>query len=137
MNECSKFNIQWHFIPPTSPHFGGLWESGIKSTKAHLLKIIGNTKLTFEEMNTVLVQIEATLNSRPLYPMSADPNDLSPLTPAHFLVNKSLVTVPDPNVLDIQVNRLSRYQLLQQIHQSFWKRWSKDYLTCFLVVAKS
>lgn len=129
LNECSQNNIEWHFIPPTSPHFGGLWESGVKSTKSHLLKVIGDVKLTYEELNTILIQVEATLNSRPMYPMSSDPNDLSPLTPAHFLVNKSLVTVPDPNVLDIPINKLSRYQLLQQINQSFWKRWSNDYLS--------
>lgn len=61
-----KFSTKWHFIPPASPHFGGLWEAGVKSTKTHLTKIIGNSSLTFEELSTLLVQIEAILNSRPL-----------------------------------------------------------------------
>ncbi|XP_026726618.1 uncharacterized protein LOC113493036 [Trichoplusia ni] len=57
---------EWHFIPPHAPNFGGLWEAGIKSTKHHLKRVIGNSTLTYEEMATVLAQIEACLNSRPL-----------------------------------------------------------------------
>lgn len=127
---CASEKITWHFIPPHSPNFGGLWESNIKCIKQLLYRVIGQTVLTFEEYYTLLVQIEATLNSRPLYPMSSDPNDLSPLTPAHLLIGQSLVTPPDPLFEDdVKINRLSRFQLLQQLNQSFWKRWSGSYLT--------
>lgn len=78
--------IKFSFIPPHSPHFGGLWEAGVKSCKHHLLRVVGDSHLTYEEFNTVLTQIEAVLNSRPLTPMSADPCDFLPLSPAHFLV---------------------------------------------------
>ncbi|GJQ88544.1 hypothetical protein Trydic_g3631 [Trypoxylus dichotomus] len=50
--------IRWHFIPPRSPHFGGLWEAAVKSVKTHLTKIIGNASLNYEEMSSLLVQIE-------------------------------------------------------------------------------
>ena len=79
-------NITWHFSPPRAPHFGGLWESAVKAVKTHLKRIIGETILNFEEMYTLLSQIEAVLNSRPLSPLSNDPNDLQPLTPGHFLI---------------------------------------------------
>lgn len=59
-------STNWHWIPPHSPNFGGLWEAGVKSTKHHLRRVIGNSTLTFEEMATVLAQIEACLNSRPM-----------------------------------------------------------------------
>ncbi|XP_066590622.1 uncharacterized protein [Prorops nasuta] len=49
----------WSFIPPNSPHFGGLRESGVKATKHHLLRVIGEHKLTFEEFSTALSEIEA------------------------------------------------------------------------------
>ncbi|XP_030765048.1 uncharacterized protein LOC115889242 [Sitophilus oryzae] len=76
--------ISWHFNPPSAPHFGGLWEAGIKSVKTHIKRVIGDQLLTYEEFYTLMVQIEAVLNSRPLCPQSSDPNDLSVLTPGHF-----------------------------------------------------
>lgn len=74
----------WHFIPASSPHFGGLWEAGVKSFKHHLRRILNNTTLTYEEFYTLLTQIEASLNSRPLCPISSDPNDIDALTAGHF-----------------------------------------------------
>lgn len=120
--------IQWHFIPPQSPNFGGLWEAGVKSVKTHLIRIIGAQLLTYEEFLTLLCQIEAVLNSRPLSPLSSDPNDLLVLTPGHFLTLEPLSSVPDASLADIKLNRLSRWQLLQRLHQDFWRRWHSEYL---------
>lgn len=119
--------LTWHFIPPNSPHFGGLWEAAVKSVKQHLRRIIANASLGFEELYTLLVQIESILNSRPLTPMSRDPNDLSYLTPAHFLIGDLLTTVPEPRLTEIQVNRLSRWQHIEMLRQQFWKRWHTEY----------
>ncbi|XP_029164173.1 uncharacterized protein LOC114935495 [Nylanderia fulva] len=82
--------IRWHFNPPAAPHFGGLWEAAVKSTKFHLRRVIGDTTLTFEELNTLLTQIEACLNSRPLQALSDDPDDTSALTPGHFIIGASI-----------------------------------------------
>lgn len=120
--------VQWHFIPANSPHFGGLWEAGVKSSKYHLKRVAGNARFTFEEMTTLLVQIESILNSRPLYPLSNDPNDLLPLTPAHFLVGKPLIDMPDPDLRHVPENRLSVYQKIQQVKKHFWAKWSKEYV---------
>ncbi|XP_062704069.1 uncharacterized protein LOC115264003 [Aedes albopictus] len=123
---CAVKGICWHFIPPRSPHFGGIWEAGVKSMKHHLKRVVGETKLTFEELTTFLAQAEAVLNSRPLIPVSDDPNDLSVLTPFHFLIGRSGLTVPEPSYKD--VGRLSRWQHIQSMQQHFWTRWSKEYL---------
>jgi hypothetical protein len=120
--------IVWDFNPPSAPHFGGLWEAGVKSVKTHLRRVVGSQILTFEELNTVLVQIEAVLNSRPLCPLSPDPNDLTALTPGHFLTLAPLTCFPEPNLEHVKLNRLSRWQLLQRMHQSFWDRWHREYL---------
>lgn len=79
---CSSYNIEWRFIPEHGPNFGGLWEAAVKSTKSHLRRILGDVKLTFEEFNTVLAQVEACLNSRPLvYSNSPDDDSIEMLTP--------------------------------------------------------
>ena len=86
---CSRQRIQWRFIPEHAPHFGGLWESAVRSMKTHLKKVIGTVKLNFEELTTILAQIEACLNSRPLAPMTtADGEEVEALTPGHFLIGK-------------------------------------------------
>ncbi|XP_062704276.1 uncharacterized protein LOC134286644 [Aedes albopictus] len=90
---CATKGITWHFIPPRSPHFGGIWEAGVKSLKYHMKRIIGETRLTTEEMNTFLAQTEAILNSRPLSAMSEDPSDMGILTPSHFLIGRSAVAI--------------------------------------------
>lgn len=81
----SDQGVQWHFIPLSAPHFGGLWKAAVKSTKTHLSKINRMGLLTFEEMNTLLCRVEAVFNSRPICPMSDDPSDFDALTPGHFL----------------------------------------------------
>lgn len=83
-NAAASDTIEWKFNPPFAPHFGGLWEAGIKSVKTHLYRVIGSQIPTFEEMYTVLTQIESLLNSRPLCVISSDPNDLTALTLGHF-----------------------------------------------------
>jgi hypothetical protein len=61
----------WKFIPPHGPHFGGLWEAAVKSMKYHLRRTLGDHISTYEELCTLLAEIEACVNSRPLgaYPM--------------------------------------------------------------------
>lgn len=125
--KLSNEGISWKFIVPHSPHLGGLWEAGIKSMKFHIKRVIGLSKFTFDEFYTVLVQIEAILNSRPLYASSNDPNDLNPITPSHFLIGRNLTSTADPN-LYIPEKRMSKYQFLQHIRRGFWSRWSKEYL---------
>lgn len=120
--------ISWKLHPPSAPHFSGLAEAGIKSVKVHLLRVIGEQVLSYEEFYTVLVQIEAMLNSRPLCPLSSDPHDLAVLTPGHFLILEPLSSVPDPDLTHLPLNRLSRWQLLQRLQQDFWRRWHQEYL---------
>lgn len=120
--------IAWHFNPPAAPHFGGLWEAGVKSVKSHLKRVVGLQCLTYEELLTVLTQIEAVLNSRPLCPMSDNPNDVSVLTPGHFLTLEPLNAPPEPDLTPLNVGRLNRWQLVQRLQQEFWRRWHTEYL---------
>lgn len=114
--------IGWSFIPPRSPHFGGLWEAGVKSTKFHLKRILGKTHLDFENYATALCQIEAILNSRPMYPLSDDPNDHDPLTPRHFLLGGPLTALVENDLSSMVTHSLNMCQRLQQMVQQFWTR---------------
>ncbi|XP_037959088.1 uncharacterized protein LOC119688482 [Teleopsis dalmanni] len=76
--------FEFKFIPPRAPHFGGLWEASVKSLKTLLLKNLAQSSLTYEELQTVIIEAEAILNSRPIIPLSDDPNDCEALTPAHL-----------------------------------------------------
>lgn len=130
LSEGMNFDgMTWKFIPAYSPHFGGLWEAGVKSAKYHLLRVTNGTILTFEELLTLVVQVESVLNSRPMSALSSDPNDLSPLTPGHFLIGRPLTAIVDEDLADIRMSRLSRFQHIQQMLQHFWARWSKVFIT--------
>ncbi|XP_026480148.1 uncharacterized protein LOC113386588 [Ctenocephalides felis] len=118
-------DIEWKFNPPFAPHFGGIWEANIKSVKTHLFKVIGLQILSYEEFNTVLNQIEALLNSRPLCWLSNDPSDPQPLTPAHFLMQEPLSDLP----VDYENLNLTKRKQLLDIVASYWKRWNVEYLT--------
>lgn len=114
-NATSQQGIQWRFIPPRAPNFGGLWEAAVKSAKTSLVRVLGQRHLSFEDMATVLTQIEAAMNSRPLTPLSEDPDEVDVLTPGHFLTGSSLLAIPDPDYTDVPTNRLQHYQQLQQL----------------------
>lgn len=122
INETAVEGIIWHFIPPHAPNFGDLWEAAVRSTKWHSHRIAADSSLTFEEACTFLAQIEAILNSRPLTPLSADPEHYSYLTPGHFLIGRALVSYPEPNLQERPENRLSRWQRIEQMRQQFWKQ---------------
>jgi len=125
----SRPHCKWNFNPPSAPHFGGLWEAAVRSTKRLLVRTMSTHVFTYEEFSTVLIRIEAVLNSRPLTPASTDPHDLECLTPGHFLIGQPLLAVPPRSNPDATRNLTNRWKLLDQCHQAFWKRWSTEYLT--------
>ena len=127
---CSIDNIRWQFIPERAPHFGGLWEAAVKAMKFHLRRVVGDYKLTFEELSTVLTQVEACLNSRPLTPLpNSEEASLAILTPGHFLIGQSLEALPDPARTYSSVSLLKRWHLAQLLTRHFWQRSSTEYLT--------
>ncbi|GBM57060.1 hypothetical protein AVEN_157026-1 [Araneus ventricosus] len=96
--------------------------------KRVLLKVTKSTVLTFEKLTTLVTRIEAVLYSRPLCPLSADPADLQPLTPGHFLVGAPLLSILEPSDSLTNISLFSRWSLIQSLRFRFWKRWSNEYL---------
>ncbi|GFY27556.1 uncharacterized protein TNCV_910071 [Trichonephila clavipes] len=127
-NYLAAEGIEWKFIPARSPNFGGLWEAAIKSCKYHLKRVVNGINLTYEELLTVTVQIEGILNSRPLCPLSNNDDDFQVLTPAHFLINRSLNSLEEPNLTKCKESNLKKWQKITKIVQLMWKFWSRNYL---------
>ncbi|KAH8360781.1 hypothetical protein KR084_011481, partial [Drosophila pseudotakahashii] len=112
--------------------FGGLWEAAVKSAKHLFIKAVGNALLKEDEVQTVLVEVEAVLNSRSLVADSNSPNDGEAITSAHFLVGTTLATLPPvqlPPSMKDKLSCLKRWQFVSAIKQRFWRDWSRDYLT--------
>ena len=139
-NAISQFytsqRIVWKFIPERSPHFGGLWESCVKSMKYHLKCILSGVKLTFEEYTTVLAQVEACLNSRPLIALSCNDDGCDALTPDHFLIGWPLEVLPYPAFSYHDVSLLCHWHLCQYLLRHISWRWSTDYLSSLRKYAK-
>ncbi|CAK1582349.1 unnamed protein product [Parnassius mnemosyne] len=134
-SEIAQQGIEFIFTPAYSPHFNSLAEVAVKSCKHHLKRLLKLTHFTFEEIVTCLTHIEAVLNSRPLTPLSSDPNDFSALTPSHFLIGRPLLSVPHSQVTDANITRLDRWRRIQYIRQHFWSRFHNEYIS--LLRAKS
>ncbi|GFX16737.1 integrase catalytic domain-containing protein [Trichonephila clavipes] len=125
----SAEGIEWKFIPPRAPSFGGLWEASVKSIKYHLKRVVSGSNLTYEEFLTVCIQIEGILNSRPLCPLSSNSDDLNALTPAHFLIGRSMTSVVEPNLIELKENALKKWQRITRLVQLIWNKWHRCYLS--------
>jgi hypothetical protein len=78
--------VKWHWNPPVGPHFGGVFESMIKSAKRAIAAILGNAEVNDEKLQKGITSVESLMNSRPLTKPSDDPNDETVFTPNHFLI---------------------------------------------------
>ncbi len=127
----STHDVKWKFIPPRAPHMGGLWEAGVRCMKTLLKKIVKPHPLRVDEFYTILTEVEATLNSRPLAPLHVDghPEDIV-LTPGHFLIQRPLKAPPLPQELSktTTTSHLRRWTLVQHLNQTLWDRWLHTYL---------
>ena len=124
-----QYCIEWKFNPPSTPHFGGIFEAMIKSAKKAIKAILGDADVFDEELHTAICGAERLLHSRPITFVSSDPNDLSPLTPNHFLVGQVGGKFA-PEALDREevFNPWKRWHRVQQLLGQFWKRWRKEFL---------
>ena len=128
-----KQKIEWRFNLEKAPWWGGFFERMIKSTKRCLKKTLGKARLTYEELCTVLAEVECILNSRPLTYMYPDELE-EPLTPSHLISGRRMLSLPDTNTRGMvnptstqeTVSRRARY--LQTLMNHFWYQWRRDYL---------
>lgn len=130
VDSIAKRGTQWIFMTPGVPHQGGIYKAAVKSMKHHLKRIVGTRILKHRQFRTLLCNIKAVLNSRPLTPLTDDPDDLQALTPGHFLGNGLLVVSPPFNHMndeDLEGRKL--WIERQKMLTHFWQRWQNEYLT--------
>ncbi|UYV69517.1 hypothetical protein LAZ67_6003885 [Cordylochernes scorpioides] len=119
-------NITWKFIPPGAPWGGGWWERLIGMMKQLLFRILGQTSLGYEELSTVMCDVESLMNTRPLTYLTEESEDLAPLTPSLFLHEVREVGVPDLDLIDNQT--LSRkYQYIKRVREDLRERFRIEY----------
>lgn len=127
---------KWQFITPSAPHEGGIWEAAVKSMKHHLKRVMGPQKYSLMGITTLLASVEACLNSRPLCALSEDAEDYEALSPAHFIIRRSL-RLPLHEKSGYKADSLKRlYKAIQVQTQSFWEQWSEDYLQSLMQLPK-
>ena len=122
--------VEWRFNPPLTPHFGGVFEALIKSTKRALTAVLSKTSLTDEELHSAFVSAEGFLNKRPLTTVSPDPEDLRPLTPNHFLIGhfNSISTVEPESDGVKRVNLQRSWKKVLALSKAVWDRWLLEYV---------
>lgn len=123
----TSLGVDWDLNIPLAPWHGGFFERMVKSSKELLRKALLNNRLTFEEMQTVLAEVEQILNNRPL--TYAYPNDLECcLTPNHLLFGRNLpYTSNEKSPIDLHFDEASADRVTTTI-QHFWERWRKEYV---------
>ncbi|KAJ8873435.1 hypothetical protein PR048_024252 [Dryococelus australis] len=112
--------IQWRFNPLTATWWGGWWERLVQIVKELLRHTLGKASLSYEEVLSVLCDVAAAINPRPLTYVSDDPEDLIPLTPAMFIQDLQMVGVGDLDSLDL-FNLFNRYRYLERLHNILGK----------------
>lgn len=122
---------EWIFNPPSASHMGGIWERQIRTTRKVLTVLLHEhgTRLDDESFRTLLCEVQAIINSRPLTFASSDPDDFNPLSPSNILTMKTSVILPPPGVFqraDVYLRR--RWRRVQYLANLFWTRWKREYL---------
>ena len=119
--------IKWSFNPPAASHMGGVWERLIRSVRRSFNAVVRGTTLDDYELQTVMCEIEAVVNNRPITKVSDDKNDEEPLTPSHLLSLGSTGTLP-PVIGENGDQYRRRWKFIQHLVDRFWRRWSREYL---------
>ena len=127
--ELVTLGIKWKFIIEASPWWGGFWERLIRSMKRSLNRVVFRASLNYEELLTVVIQIEGIMNSRPLTYINADVEEI--LTPGHLIMGKRLLDQNEDDFEDIisdKLNLTKRAKYMKAINDHYWSRWQKEYL---------
>ena len=124
--------IQWQFYVNYCPWWGGFIERMVQTVKKSLRKVVGEARLSYVEFNTILLEIEALINARPITWDYDDPNEPGPISPSDLLYGRSFRQFPPLH--EVKVDGLlpqmcrGRVRYLEKLKTHWWDRWRKEYL---------
>ena len=133
----SHIKVEWSLNLAKAPWWSGIFERLIRSMKRCLRKVVGQAKLSYDELLTAIAEIESIINSQPLSYVA--PDDLEePLTPSHLLVGRRILNLPDnlsyqggvqdPDFELTHVDLTRQVKHLNNSLNQFWRRWRHEYL---------
>lgn len=121
--------VKFKVNPPSASHMGGVWERMIRTARnvlQGLLRTHGG-RLNTSSLRTLLYEVMAIMNSRPL---SAVTEEDMPLTPNMLLTMKSDVVIPPPGeYAEADIYARKRWRAVQYLANTFWNRWKNEYLS--------
>ena len=131
-NFATEHGCKWEFNPPHASHFGGVWERQIGTIRRVLDAMfaeLGKTQLTHELLVTLMAEVVAIVNARPISALPSDTDDPQPLSPAMLLTMKTCPAGPPPGqFLRADVYARRRWRRVQFLAEQFWTRWRREYL---------
>ena len=132
-NHLASLGVTWDFIVERMSWAGGFWERLIKITKDALKRVVGGSSLTFDELSTLLTEVEGVVNARPLTYIYDDKEGISyPLCPSHLIYGRRISSLPNDEHYDIVSTNRSltrRAKHHRNLLVQFSKRWREEYLT--------
>ncbi|KRY26942.1 hypothetical protein T01_15472 [Trichinella spiralis] len=138
--ELVGHRIHWKFIPDRAPWMGGYWERLVRSVKESLRKVLGQALLDDCELQTILCEVEACLNARPLTFVNDGPGDPQPLSPFQLLTGRQYVDLPAVESQDpewrprdhVNPQWENRWRYRQRLMARWWRRWRSTYIASLL-----
>ncbi|WP_253302435.1 hypothetical protein [Wolbachia endosymbiont of Psylliodes chrysocephala] len=130
-DKLSIHGIQWNFNPATASHMGGVWERLIRTVKTALKTVLKEEVPNEEVLQTLFLEVENIVNSRPLTEINVDSQEEEALTPNHFLLGPHY-NQTEGNVLKnlpTDGSHLKKqWKIVQNLSNKFWTRWIMEYL---------
>ena len=126
-----KEGYEWVFNPPHASHAGGAWERMIGVARRILeavLTDVPSKHLTHEVLTTLMAEVTAIVNARPLVAVSSDPEAPEILTPTTLLTQKPQQLKAPPGDFSIEDLCAKQWKRVQYLANVFWSRWRKEYL---------
>ena len=130
-----KGGFEWNFSPADAPWYSGCCESLIKSVKKSINFALGEHKVSFSEMQTVVFEAANLVNERPIGVKPGCQNDNSYLSPNDLILGRATKSVPH-GPFDCSRNLARRFHFIQELVDVFWKKWTLFYFPSLIVQQK-